>query len=127
MGCMPACIWDDNGRADEATAETALTFKAERRSTLVLCSSESEEGTRARADREPRKREAWMDEWILDRSRDEEGGRKAEHKRCQGSLFWEKSRKKEIEKFGLAGRGQAKPFNLGWICGFSRSHSFVRG
>ena len=75
MGCMPACIWDDNGRADEATAETALTFKAERATTLVLCSSESEEGTRARADREPRKREAWMDEWILDRSRDEGGGR----------------------------------------------------
>ena len=45
---MHACMHLGRQWEREATAETALTFKAERATTLVLCSSESEEGTRAR-------------------------------------------------------------------------------
>ena len=47
---MHACMHLGRQWEREATAETALTFKAEQATTLVLCSSESEEGTRARGE-----------------------------------------------------------------------------
>ena len=119
---MHACMHVGRQWESEATAETALTFKAERRRWLVLCSSESEEGTRARADREPRKREAWMDEWIDHETRGAEG---RTQKMPEFFILGEKPR--EREKFGLAGRGQAKPFNLGWISDFIRSRTRPEG
>ena len=66
----------------------------------------------ARADREPRKREAWMDEWILDRSRDEGGAEGRTQKMPEFFILGEKPREREEVWSGWEGAGQALQFGL---------------
>ena len=66
-----------------------------------------------------------MNGYWIDHETRGEGAEGRTQKMPEFFILGEKPR--EREKFGLTGRGQAKPFNLGWIYGFSRSHSFVRG